>query len=52
MCWAMLSVSGDLNYEKDVEHAIMVRVTDSTGRGLTRRFMVTIVDVNDAPHVR
>ena len=52
MCWSMLSVAGAIDYEDDAENDVIVRVTDSVGSILLRRFSVDVVDVNDVPHVR
>ena len=49
VCSALLKVNGALNYEKDTQKSIIVRVTDSKGLHHTQLFNVNIMDKNDKP---
>ena len=49
VCIVLLKVSGMINYEKDVNKSIVVRVVDSKGLHHSQLFVVTVVDQNDKP---
>ena len=49
VCSALLKVSGLLNYEKDANKSIIVRVTDRGGLHHSQMFTISVVDQNDQP---
>ncbi len=44
-----ITVNGSLDFETASNHTIIARVTDSGGLTLDRRFMISLVDLNEAP---
>ena len=48
-CTIPVIVSGALDYESNIQHAIIVRVTDNQNLVNTTKFTIKILDVNDRP---
>ena len=51
VCFANIYLSKRVDYEAQSQHTIILRTTDQTGRFLTQKFQIGIVNVNDAPKV-
>ena len=49
VCSTLLTVSGVLNFEKDANKSVIVRVTDKGGLHHSQAFTISVVDQNDQP---
>ena len=51
MCIANVTIEGDLDFEMNAKHRVIIRTTDKGELSRAAPFSITVVDINDKPTV-